>query len=57
MIDIQTELEQVPKPALELIRRAVAAALESGGVKGDGLRADYGRGRNSIPQPHLRKKD
>ncbi len=35
MIDLQTELEQVPKSALELIRRAVAAALESGGVKGD----------------------
>lgn len=35
MIDLQTELEQVPKSALELIRRAVAGALESGGVKGD----------------------
>lgn len=35
MIDLQTELEQVPKSALELIRRAVTAALENGGVRGD----------------------
>ncbi|MEN6419566.1 MAG: rRNA maturation RNase YbeY [Clostridiaceae bacterium] len=35
MIDLQTELEQVPKSALELIRRVVTAALENGGVRGD----------------------
>ena len=35
MIDLQTELEQVPKSALELIRRAVTLALENGGVRGD----------------------
>ena len=35
MIDLQTELEQVPETALELIRRAVSFALENGGVPGD----------------------
>jgi probable rRNA maturation factor len=35
MIDLQTELEQVPQSALELIRSAVSAALENGGVRGD----------------------
>ena len=35
MIDLQTELEQVPESALELIRRAVTLALENGGVRGD----------------------
>ena len=35
MIDLQTELEQVPESALELIRRAVSFALENGGVRGD----------------------
>ena len=35
MIDLQTELEQVPETALELIRSAVSAALANGGVRGD----------------------
>ncbi|HWP22132.1 MAG TPA: rRNA maturation RNase YbeY [Candidatus Cryosericum sp.] len=35
MIDLQTELEQVPESALELIRRAVTITLENGGVRGD----------------------
>ncbi|MPN03887.1 Endoribonuclease YbeY [bioreactor metagenome] len=35
MIDLQTELEQVPQSALELIRSAVSASLENGGVRGD----------------------
>lgn len=35
MIDLQTELEQVPQSALELIRSAVSASLENGGVQGD----------------------
>ena len=35
MIDVQTELERVPESAGELVGRAVSAALENGGVKGD----------------------
>ncbi|HQQ40853.1 MAG TPA: rRNA maturation RNase YbeY [Clostridia bacterium] len=35
MIDLQTELEQVPQSALELIRSAVSASLANGGVRGD----------------------
>jgi probable rRNA maturation factor len=35
MIDLQTELEQVPQSALELIRSAVSASLENVGVRGD----------------------
>ena len=35
MIDLQTELEQVPQSALELIRIAVSASLANGGVRGD----------------------
>lgn len=35
MIDLQTELEQVPQSALELIRSAVSASLANGGVRAD----------------------
>lgn len=35
MIDIQTELDCIPADAEELIRRAMAAALKSGGANGD----------------------
>ena len=35
MIDLQTELEQVPQSALKLIRSAVSASLANGGVRGD----------------------
>ena len=44
MIDLQTELEQVPESALELIRRAVTLALENGGVRGDGRGKNMGAG-------------
>ena len=35
MIDIQTELDCIPADAEELIRRAMTAALQSGGAGGD----------------------
>lgn len=35
MIDIQTELDAIPQGAEELIRRAMSAALQSGGARGD----------------------
>ena len=35
MIDIQTELDCIPADAEELIRRAMTAALKSGGANGD----------------------